>query len=425
MENKKYIFTRTFHPVGQGAFYSEIFKLPTNSDKSDEYRVVYDCGSKKDKDWLKNRISESFPTKDVDILFLSHFHDDHYKGIINLQPKIIILPLLDEWDKVIFWIGKQLKKCRIDINYAVKLKNKFPSSRFIYIRPLDEETRRSEESTNLDNRINTSVQNSDGSEADIELNSGSLITNNSIPEWIYIPVNPKLDKSVTDLFRDLLKLNKIDETKLRTLDKDFFLANKEVLGEIYNKIGDPNEFSMAVYSGPNPYLPQNSQRVIGGNILGIGNVYHNCICNYPIHKWQFHHCPSFIYNHREIRRLRIGCLYLGDIKLSDKQNHSLLLQKIYSLFPIDSIYDINTIQVPHHGSIDNYHPSLCSFYDWTSGKWEKFDREILYVISVGESNHYGHPSAWVIKDLLDHGHTIVLVTESPTSTFIERTKWTD
>ena len=37
--------TRTFHPVGQGAFYSEVFSL----EGGEEFTVVYDCGTESDK----------------------------------------------------------------------------------------------------------------------------------------------------------------------------------------------------------------------------------------------------------------------------------------------------------------------------------------------------------------------------------------
>lgn len=418
---KKTEFTRIFHPVGQGAFYSEAFKITTESQKNSEYRVVYDCGSKKDKNWLATRVTSSFPTKDVDILFLSHFHDDHYKGIINLNPRIIILPLLDEWDKVIFWIGKNLNKCSIDIDYANELKEMFPESRFIYIEPMDEESRRREESTNIDSPSYSSLQNPSDSGVDMPLPSGTLITGNSIPDWIYIPVNPKLDKSVTDYFRKLLKDKGIEESELKRLDKEYFLAHKKDLAYIYKEIGNPNEFSMVVYSGPNPYLPNNRQRHIGIDRLRVGNIYQTCLYYDPMHPRCRHYCPEYVWNRNH---LRIGCLYMGDINLSNKQNSGTpILQQIYSLFPMDSIHEISTIQIPHHGSIDNYTPSLNEYYDWPIRKWEDWGRAMIYVISVGESNPYGHPSAWVIKDLMDNAKRIVLVTESTASTLIEKTEW--
>ena len=417
-------FTRTFHPVGQGAFYSETFRIQMESKKDTEYRVVYDCGSKKDKQCLQARVSGAFKDNNIDILFLSHFHDDHFKGIENLNPKIIILPLLDEWDKVIFWIGRNLGKCSIDVNYAAKLKERFGKSRFIYIRPLDEESRRTEEPVDIDNLFgNTDVV--EGSGHDITRPSGIWLTADAIPDWIYIPVNPKLENSITDRFRSFLADKGIDEEKLKKLATQYFLEHKNTLAKIYKKIGDPNEFSMAVYSGPNPYKQRKAQSSIKLERIKIGNVYRKCICYSPRYPWCVDLCPDFVYSHRHSHHIKPGCLYLGDIKLSEENDnvYSSILQKIYNLFPIESIHEIGTIQVPHHGSIHNYHSSLKSYYDWTIGKWKDWDGEIFYVFSVGETNNYGHPSAWVIKDLLDNDRTVVLVTETTSSIFIEKAKW--
>ena len=79
---------RTFHPVGQGAFYTEVFQ-----DKDDTcFVVVYDCGTETgnramDKP-LEDQITEfkrsigSNPK--IDILFISHFHADHINGLNSL-----------------------------------------------------------------------------------------------------------------------------------------------------------------------------------------------------------------------------------------------------------------------------------------------------------------------------------------------------
>ena len=66
---------RTFHPVGQGAFYSE-----THDCNRDKFTIVYDCGSLTDKGiHMKSIIESAFKKKEsekkpiIDILFISHF----------------------------------------------------------------------------------------------------------------------------------------------------------------------------------------------------------------------------------------------------------------------------------------------------------------------------------------------------------------
>lgn len=77
--------TRTIHPVGQGAFYSETF---SDCNNRPVFTAVYDCGGK--KDYLKKEI-ETLST--VDILFISHFHSDHINGVQDLiDLKSVVVP---------------------------------------------------------------------------------------------------------------------------------------------------------------------------------------------------------------------------------------------------------------------------------------------------------------------------------------------
>lgn len=63
------ILTRTIHPVGQGAFYSETFSVR----KKKLYTVVYDCGYDK----RESAAAKIERLSAVDLIFISHFHDDH------------------------------------------------------------------------------------------------------------------------------------------------------------------------------------------------------------------------------------------------------------------------------------------------------------------------------------------------------------
>lgn len=74
-----------------------------------------------------------------------------------------------------------------------------------------------------------------------------------------------------------------------------------------------------------------------------------------------------------------------------------------------------TIQVPHHGSKDNYNCKLLETYDLHSNSWTPRNNHAVYVISVGESNTYGHPDGFVMNELINSGHFLKLVTEDLTS----------
>ena len=76
---------RTFHPVGHGAFYSEV--LYDDNDIAIQ-TVVYDCGTLSKQKYLFQEIDElkrATMTDKIDALFISHFHTDHTSGIEYLS----------------------------------------------------------------------------------------------------------------------------------------------------------------------------------------------------------------------------------------------------------------------------------------------------------------------------------------------------
>ena len=95
-KNDKWLYSRIFHPVGQGAFYTERHEL-----KSETINVVYDCGSATlSKKGLRKYINSVYKKgEQIDILFISHFHADHINGIKYLMQrcdiKRVVIPLLD------------------------------------------------------------------------------------------------------------------------------------------------------------------------------------------------------------------------------------------------------------------------------------------------------------------------------------------
>ncbi|MBQ2802567.1 MAG: hypothetical protein IJF07_01560 [Lachnospiraceae bacterium] len=98
---------RMFYPVGRGAFYCERIEV----SEEQAVHIVYDCGSLNKKAELKTCIDEysskEFLTgdKEIEILFVSHFDKDHISGIEELvkgkNVKNIVLPYLDIEDIVL------------------------------------------------------------------------------------------------------------------------------------------------------------------------------------------------------------------------------------------------------------------------------------------------------------------------------------
>ena len=78
------VFKRVLHPVGQGAFFTEQFY-----DESGKvvYNVVYDCGSFTSvPNLVEYEIRNSFEKNaHIDMLFISHFDEDHVNKLTALQ----------------------------------------------------------------------------------------------------------------------------------------------------------------------------------------------------------------------------------------------------------------------------------------------------------------------------------------------------
>ena len=75
-----HMIQRIFHPIGQGAFYTE---------KHPDFNIVYDCGIiqySKHTQLADEVVKNSFnPKSEIDILFISHFDFDHISKIKVLK----------------------------------------------------------------------------------------------------------------------------------------------------------------------------------------------------------------------------------------------------------------------------------------------------------------------------------------------------
>lgn len=388
--------SRVFHPVGQGAFYSESHIL----DDGNTFDVVYDCGTRRRLSWLRKRVNESYSYNnskkiDTELLFLSHFHDDHYKGIELLNPKVIILPFLDEWDKVIFWIGRELKESSFNPNLEEELHQLFPNAKILLISSIDNDP------TDIPVGDIVNVNNLLSAEGKEILPSGIKLAIDDSFDWMYIPINPCLDYRTRQLFIELVEASEeIDIEELKTLNSQYFSLKKRELKEIYYAIGSPNEYSMAVYSGPNyKHLKQKF-------------TYTNC-CSYSCRICSIYDC--ILYRHYD-DIFKAGCLYLGDINLNNQIDP---LKIIYKNLGLDIQNEIGTIQVPHHGSRKNFNSNLLCKYIFPK-EWVKRDPgSIIYIISVGEHNPYGHPSAKVMEEIIRSKNILKLVTDNTATAFIE------
>lgn len=348
-------FERIFHPVGQGAFYTE-----RHEQNGSSFTVVYDCGSGTSFDLLKKYIDKELCEDSViDILFISHFHNDHINGLKYLkdrcQIKNVIIPLLHDNDRII------LK--------AIDLINEGKNAELI-----DNPRGFFDESTNVIEIKEDGIQNDPDYRIERGLPIGNLneTSHRKIPsgitltterniDWIYQPFNFRHDDQKYK-FIEQLKARGLELSHIDTDEK--INMHKCLIREAYDSVlGDLNSNSLVLYSG----AKENRELSLGA------------------------------------QNLKSNCIYMGDIFLKKEGLIDEMKDKGLKLS------EVETIQIPHHGAEKSFD--------------KRFLDECLVVknavISYGIENRYNHPGEDVKQAIISTMVNLRLVTEDSTTEYSE------
>lgn len=366
---------RFFHPVGQGAFYSERHLYPN-------INTVYDCGTRygtRNQKGVAGVVRQSFRKDDiVHILFISHSDFDHISLIDTLKNSVnkierVVIPLLQEPEKTFL---SNIYKFLGEPHLANLVSN--PSEFF------GRETQIIRVHSGYEQEFEERrdpIDVSEGNETTQKIPSGTPLTMNGLNDWVYIPFNYEY-QSRREEFLEKLNVASIDIDRLEK-DPNYILEKviRDKVKKVYKSIsGGINQNSMFLYSGPSSIKDSN-------RLYWRGRCWH-----YDPYCWYFDH-----YVHR-CNPHRVACLYTGDGDLNEVK-----VKVIYSNY-----WDlIGTIQIPHHGSLSSFDASILD------------NRQFLCPISVGKNNSYGHPSQEVISEILLNKSCPLLVTEDVDSTFVE------
>lgn len=387
--------TRTIHPVGQGAFYTEIFNVPENGS-STEHCFVYDCGSTSlNQVAFKNRLLSSIPSgMDIDILFISHFDADHVNGIKILADhrkiKRIVLPQIDdcEWFYIIVDCFEN-ERVQADEGIVSRLRDLCvkKSIPLVQVKPFNDES-------------GVREVDEDGFRFDsLSSNGNGMLPNCSkivFPSggrliWEYVPINTANEQKIKELKKSLeafLKEQTKSECELSSLSAKQIVKliseSRASIHKIYkNVFGDTNKSSMCLYSGS---LTKNDTKTDPYLLT-------SCLCSFRCH-------PPIYW-----RINKDACLYTGDAYLTDRKLwHNI--QRILS----NRAGRIGLMQIPHHGSINNSAADAFSFFG--------NPRSVLFV-SYGYNNPYGHPSNYLISTLLRNRLPVCQVTDWQDSTIYQ------
>lgn len=363
---------RTFHPVGQGAFYSE---------RHPDFNIVYDCGNWKNSKAAQKVVNQAFDENDtIDILFISHFDYDHVSMIGTLKDSVksikhVVLPLLhDDDEKILLKAFNHFHANSALLNQLIDDPQAFfgDDTRVVFVNASD-----NSESPINDNQESINLGNLSANQTIID--SGAKIQLNTSNDWVFIPYNFKYHDRSQQL-KDVLNNANLDINCLD--DLNYVEANRAEIKECYKQIdGTINENSMIVYSGP----------------LHENHHYH-IVDAYSNYLWNLH-C---LYRHFDFYDLchKPACIYSGDADFNKVQIHNIFRHYWQG---------VGTIQVPHHGSRNSFNFSF------------GFHKQGPFIcpVSFGTNNTYGHPSGKVLEELLQYENIPIAVTEKMNSTFIE------
>lgn len=375
---------RTFHPVGQGAFYTERFY--DEGQGKPVFTAVYDCGAV-EAGHLEKIIDRTFGKGDtINLLFVSHFHSDHINRIEYLKKRChvryIVIPELTS--------GLVLDSLVHDFIQSDGSEWNNDSLRFLSscINPSHND--------GDDMRVVSVDVSGEGGEERrvIDLDSGDSIGPNvsrnteiRFRDWIYIPyyVGDKFEELITELKPEFEKIGFVSNQDFKAtgyveaLCDEIRKIDVDILRQIYGKVykNNHNSYSMSVYSG-----------------IGCGREYdYRYDCDYDcgyghrcflMHRWWMNraqHC-------------HVNCLYTGDYDARERLNFTYLATYFSRYWN-----RIGLVQVPHHGSEHNSDRKLYSHPNK------------LAIMSFGTKNNYGHPDSKTIDEIVTAGSVPIAVTE--------------
>ena len=333
------------------------------------YSTVYDCGSYL-KPFVIEEISSFFNQGDkVDILFISHFDNDHISGLNELKKvctiKTVVMPLINSVQKM------YMLSQGVDRLFITNPESYFSGARIVYVSPYGD--------IDDNGRNQTGVLYSN-LPAKIESARHILMSVNTC--WVYIPFNYdsiSRQQYFTTLLKDIEELNDLDfndDTQVNDLIRN---ADRKLIGKI-NKVfkcaltDGANKISMILYSGPLS-IPQSRP--------------------YYIIEGESHLTSS-----------EVAALYMGDTDLHQND----IIPNLKSHLKERDV-NIGLVQLPHHGSRKNFIKDLLGIGNSYSPR--------LYFASYGTSNRYGHPSYAVIQDVIVACHKFIPVTEKRDSVLIQ------
>lgn len=323
---------RTFHPVGQGAFFTEQFY--DDAMENVLYNVVYDCGS------LSRNIRTQFEIeirncfhdrKKIDALFLSHFDNDHVNYVKYLKEHgylkgtRIFVPMVETE------ILLKIRPYITNYKYVISLNDSNQDgTKVIKIEFGNEE--REDSAQTIDPQTIEDI------DSDTIPNRTALIPKalNGI-RWCYVPFNVRFNALIS-MFKRLLESNNLDYNMLQ--NPDYVAEHISELRRVYQNLGG---------------------KPVRGTVINLNSL---LVMSYPMYQdkceYLGHRRMFRCYYDCLVRSWRDGymgsCLYTGDTSANDPVVWQAIEQLIIQCLGNEE--SLMMLQVPHHGSNYSYDQNL-------------------------------------------------------------------
>ncbi|WP_447763417.1 hypothetical protein [Sphingopyxis panaciterrae] len=424
---------RVQRAVGQGFFQS----AELDEDGELRLRYIYDCGAKSTYEKARSEridelLKETGKKAKLDLLFLSHVHEDHVNGVEQLLDTddglavdTIVLPLLPAEERLIAYArsivddpnsGKSDFFRALIVDPAAALRrfgprqiffvrrgsadDGAPGSRDGPIGPVDggsiarvraaddyKQTWKLVGSGAVEELDENSVSGPDDEApriATIPDSAGfSIPLSGAAQYWLLAPfVDPMVEDKSADFLEALAAslTMAVDELETKLTDAafvhDLVVNEPSKLKAAYNEVDkDLNVTSLCLYSGP-ARPPQGEQRTLE--------------CEFG--SW-----------HGSTEGA-IAWLGTGDAALKEKSRRTAFI-KHYG----DLLQQVATLTMPHHGSDHNFHVDLLKAVD-----------PLYCVVAADKYLKWNHPGPHAAQAVASSGRFLSVVTSNPASTVAEQ-----
>lgn len=425
---------RTQFPVGQGFFHVGHLL----SDDGTRFSYVVDCGAMRKYSSARDReiarLTRGWDgSRMVDILFISHAHDDHINGLPLLFAKrrglrvdTVMMPLMSMEERLIAFARTSVEEpaaaasefYREFILDPVSAISQFEPNQIVLVegdspggggapfsRPQDNndggpdgadlltsEARgwkpvgkgviyRNGQDPNGHSRIGAMPSRRSPSTVVMPDSSGVLVRPASGIEWLLAPyIDPMVGAKKATFTRALAGSLKTTAVTLRArlADPDYVLnllaKHESELRDAYSRVvGDLNITSMCIYSG----LPRNHRPATPASFRA------------SLGRWR-------IQQHQVDK---IAWLGTGDADLKHHLRRQAFLRHYGKL-----LEEVITLTLPHHGSEGNFHPELVAR-----------TQPRICVAAADSFGKWRHPGSGVVQSLASFGNTVHTVTSAEMS----------